>query len=276
MNSKSGKQLRHYAMIAGSMVFVGVMLVPYYSIFLASLTPFSKVGSGQVLPVFLYWQNYVEIWHRVIFARFLINSIIYGLAIGLIAVFAAIPAGYAISRFNFYLKNPYKFFLLSTQMFPIVIIALPLFLIVLKIGLFNTYASIILVTSAITLPFPIWLMASYFDTTPIEMEEAAMIDGCSRRQTLFYVLVPVVAPGILTSFVLAFSTAWCQFLIPYIFLTSKGKLPVTAGIYSLVGEHVVEWNLVMTGCLIAIIPPLIVFFLAQKYVIGGLTAGAIK
>jgi len=273
---KSNRQFIRYAGIIATVLVVAVIVFPFYPAVVGSLTPWGKMGERLVFPEYFHWQNYSKVWTRINLGRLLLNSTIYGLSTGILIVLLSIPAGYALSRFKFGFRMAFNFLLLTTQMIPIIIVIVPLFFIILRLGLFDAYLSVILVATALGLPFPVWLLTSYFDTIPVEIEEAAMVDGCSRLQAIRRVLLPSIAPGVFTGFMLAFAIAWCRFLTPNVFITSDSKWPITVGIYNVARELVVEWNLVMAASLIGLIPPVILYFLAQRYIVGGLTAGAVK
>jgi multiple sugar transport system permease protein len=153
---------------------------------------------------------------------------------------------------------------------------MPLFRLSLAFGLFDSYFVVIIALIGISLAYPTFMMRSYFDSFPKEIEDAAVVDGCSRGQTLWRIVLPSSTPGLLTSFALVFFNTWQQFLLPMILVESRNHVPVTVGIFRLTGDHVTPWELVMTASLIVCIPPVIVYVLAQRYLEKGLTAGALK
>jgi len=130
--------------------------------------------------------------------------------------------------------------------------------------------------SAMPVPMIVWLLKNYFDTIPVELEEAGAVDGCTRLGALFRIVLPVSLPGLVTSVIIAFTTTYNQFFIPMVFLSSASKYPALVGVYTMASELVPSWHLVMASCLVVLVPPLVVFFLCQRYVMGGLIAGAVK
>jgi len=257
-------------------IAVASALTPIYAAFVTSLTPFERLGSRQIFPVDWHWENYSLVWSRIPLARYLVNSLIYSSVAALVATASATLSGYALSRLNFPGKRSFVYLLLLTQVIPLIVLAMPLFRLSLELGVFDSYLVVTVALVGISLAYPTFLMRSYFDSFPQEIEEAASVDGCSRRQALWRVVLPSSGPGLLTSFALVFFNTWQQFMLPMILTESRGRVPVTVGIFRLTGDHVTPWELVMAGSLIACIPPMLVYLLAQRFLEKGLTAGAVK
>ncbi len=152
----------------------------------------------------------------------------------------------------------------------------PIFLIAQFFGVTNTRFSVIIVASALGMPFPVWLLKGYFDTIPVTLEEAALVDGCTRVAALARIILPLSAPGLLSVFMVTFILGWSQFVVPLVLITDTNLLPATVGIFRLMDEMQVRWNLVMAATLVTVVPPIIVYFFAQKHIVGGLTAGGVK
>ena len=264
--------LRYFALI----IVAVLIFTPIYAAILGSLTQFNHFNNQEIFPIDFHWQNYIDVWKRVPLLDHMKASFIYSISVSCIGVLLSTFAAYAISRYQFTGKGLYVYFLLITQVIPVIIIIIPLFQFINTIGLFDTYLAVILVVTAITLPFPTFLLKGYFDKIPLEIEEAGLMDGCNRLGLIFKIVFPMAAPGILTAFALTFFTAWQQFLIPLLITSSPDKVPVVVGIFRLQGDYVVHWELVMAATIIASIPPIIVYMLAQKYLVNGLFAGGIK
>jgi len=261
-----------YCVIAFWVLFT---LLPIYTAFVASLTEYKNLGKSFLYPVDWAWHNWIDIWTRIDLLSYLKSTMIYALFSALIAVTLAIFAGYALSRFRFKGKKLYSSTLLVTQVLPQVVIVVPVFMLVKALGLYDKYLGVIITIVATSMAFPTMLMRSYFDSVPKELEEAASIDGSSRVQTLFKVVLPVTLPGIGTSFALAFFSGWGQYLYPMI-LTRSGELtPVTVGISRMI-DNQTPWEMVMTGTLISIIPAVIIYMFVQKSLIKGMASGAVK
>jgi multiple sugar transport system permease protein len=255
---------------------VAFALTPIYAAFVTSLTPFERLGNRQIFPLDWHWENYSLVWSRIPLARYLLNSLIYSSVAAVAATASATLSGYALSRLHFPGKRSFVYLLLLTQVIPLIVLAMPLFRLSLELGVFDSYAAVTVALVGISLAYPTFLMRSYFDGFPQEIEEAAAVDGCSRRQALWRVVLPSSGPGLLTSFALVFFNTWQQFMLPMILTESRGRVPVTVGIFRLTGDHVTPWELVMAASLIACIPPMLVYLLAQRFLEKGLTAGAVK
>lgn len=275
MKTKTKKRL----MLTGRMLFVIVWciitLIPLYTAFVASLTKYENLGKNFLWPADLYFQNYIDIWSRIDLLGYFRATLIYAVGTSLINVLLATFAAYALSRYKFKGKLFYSFIIFITQVLPQVVIAIPIFMILNKIGLYDTYIGVIIAILATSMAFPILLLRSFFDGIPVALEEAAAIDGCSRIGTLFRIIVPLSTPGIATTFALSFFTGWGQYLYPLILTRNPAKTPLTVGIARLI-DNQTPWEMVMTGTLLAIIPAVIIYLCAQKYLVQGLTAGSVK
>lgn len=265
-------QTVRYLVIAFWMIFT---LLPLYTAWVASLTEYENLGKTFLYPVDWAWHNYADIFTRVDFATFLRATIIYAVGSALLNVILATFAAYALSRFRFRGKAFYTSIIFVTQVLPQVVIVVPVFMMLNKLGLYDTYAGIIITILATSMAFPILLMRSFFDGVPVALEEAAAIDGCSRLQTLLRIVVPVALPGIATAFALSFFSGWGQYLYPLVLTRDPAKTPVTVGISRLI-DNQTPWEMVMTGTLLSIIPAVIIYLLVQKSLIKGLATGSVK
>ena len=259
-----------------ALVYVGITMFPLYSALLTALSPFGLISTRMVLPASLHYQNFIEVFVRMNMARHIFNSFVYALGTTICVLVVAIPASYAVSRFRFRAKTPFMFFLILTQMVPQITVIIPLYLLVRSIGLTNTYIAPILVISVVCLPFPIWMLRSYFDALPIELEESGMVDGCTRFAAMRRITLPSAAPGIFAAVILCVTFTWSQFLIPLVMVTETSLAPVTVAIYRMTTEFHVLWNLVMAATIVSIVIPVMVFFFSQKWIVAGLTAGSVK
>jgi multiple sugar transport system permease protein len=262
--------------IVGVVILDVVLFIPLYSGVLGSLTPGDHIGSPSLFPRYVHWQNFVEIWYKVPLAKYMLNSMLYAGLSCVIAVSAALPAGYAVSRFRFAGRHAFLFLILITQMVSVSMIIIPMFRSLITLNLFDSALAVIVTIAAMPIPLIVWLLKNYFDTIPVELEEAAAVDGCTRVGALLRILLPVAVPGVVTSLIIAFTTTYNQFFIPMVFLSSESKYPALVGVYTMAAELVPPWHLVMAASLVVLIPPLVVFFVCQRYVMSGLTAGAVK
>jgi multiple sugar transport system permease protein len=251
-------------------------LLPVYAAIVTSLTTYENIGNGSLIPTDWAWDNYVEVWRQIPLAQYLIATTIYAVASALACVVIGVLAAFALSRLGFAGKQVFMYALLVSQVIPLIVIAVPLFTLVRAAGLFDTYLGISLVVTGVHLAFPIMFLKGYLDGIPKDMEEAAQVDGCNQVEALFRIVLPSIRPAIYTTLALVFFTSWQMFLIPLILSSSDDKAPVTVGVFRLLSDSYTPWHLVMAGAVIASIPPVVVFLIAQRQLIGGLTAGAVK
>ncbi len=229
------------------------------------------------LPREFSFKNYVGVWNRPYFTQYLINSIIVSLATMAVALITAILCGYGISRFKFRGRSFFSALLIIVQMFPSMLLLIPMYLIMHQIGLMNTYASMIIAYTTFAMPFCSWMIKGYFDTIPVSLEEAARIEGCSRIGVLVRIVVPLSAPGIVTVAMFAFVLSWQEYLYALTFARTENMRTLTVGISLMQGQHgSVNWGEIMAGSLIACIPGLVLFIYLEKYLVQGFTMGAIK
>ncbi|HDJ97123.1 MAG: carbohydrate ABC transporter permease [Thermoprotei archaeon] len=210
------------------------------------------------------------------FRRGLVNSLIYAVTTTLImAIFSSIT-GYVFARYNFPLKNVLFYLFIGVIPIPGWAVLITIYQIFATAGLLNTLHGMILLFITYRLPIDTWLMKSYFESIPRDIEEAAMIDGCSKLEAMFKVVMPIALPGVAAVLIVSFISTWNAFLAPLIFTFTEEAKPLTVVISEFIGQYYVEWDLMSAAAVIAIIPPLFFAFIFQKYLIQGLTKGAVK
>lgn len=220
--------------------------------------------------------NFVTLWQQVGLAQLMANSLVIGGGSAVIATAVAIMAGYSVSRYHFRGRTGFLATMLITQMFSPVVLLLPLFRLFSLYGLLDTRFGLVLVNTAFDMPFAVYLMSRYLATVPKELEEAAYVDGASEIMAMLRVVAPLAVPGIVVAFIFSFMTSWNEFTFALTFMTSDSKMPVTLGLYEFVGHFSIQWNYLMGACLIAAIPPTVLFILIQKNLMGGLTSGSLN
>jgi ABC-type glycerol-3-phosphate transport system permease component len=188
----------------------------------------------------------------------------------------AVHAGYAAARFHFAGKNQLLFLILATAMIPGICILVPVYLLMTQFNLHNTYGSLVIVYTAWQVPTAVWIMRGFFDTISSELEEAALIDGCSRLGAFYRVVLPLSQPGLAAVGILVFVYVWNDFLIAYVLTISDEKRLIQSGLYLYVTAFGVEWSKLMAASVLALLPPAVTFMLLQSRFIQGLTKGAIK
>ena len=209
------------------------------------------------------------------FGDLLVNSLIVCAAVVAISVPLAAMASYALARFRLRGKRMLLVGILSAQFFPAVVLVLPYFTLFRQLGLLDTLESLVIISLTHTLPFTIWLMKGFMETLPLEIEESAMVDGCSEMGVFRHIVVPLAVPGLLTAAIFAFILTWNELLYALI-LTSSRARTVTVGLVSVVGERDVPWEQMSAAGILVMVPVLLMAFAIRHYFIGGLTAGAIK
>lgn len=191
-------------------------------------------------------------------------------------VFVTVPAAYAFSRFDFRGKKYALFGILLFQMISPVVIVIPLYNMMAQLNMLNTHYGLILLYIGLQVPFSIWLLKSYFDTIPGGLDEAARVDGCSRLQTLIYVLLPSMAPGIAVVAIFNFIFSWAEFVMAFTVLGESNLYTVSIGLFSFQGQYSTDWRVIAAASVIAMAPLLIMFIGLQRYFIKGLVEGAVK
>ena len=208
--------------------------------------------------------------------RWLKNSLIIGITTSFVSVFLSILCAYGLSRFRFRGDVLFSLLLVFTQMMPTVLIIIPLFILLKQVSLLNTLFGLVLANTAFTAPITIWILKGYFDTIPIEIEEAGLTDGCSRLGVLYRIILPLAKPAIGTSLVIVFFNAWNEFAFAVTFISDQELWVATVGLTGMIGEYVTPIELMMSGAAVFTIPALVFFLALQKYLVGGLAAGAVK
>ncbi len=268
-------------LIAGSkMAFLGLIafmsVIPFLLIFVTSFK--ERVIALSMPPVWFFvptLNNYVVLLTDVVFLRSILNSLIIASGSTLIAAVIGVLAGYGFSRFKFRGSGFFTYLIIALRMVPSIVFVIPYFLIWRYVRINDTHLSIILMYLTLCLPLMILMMRSFFVDVPVELEEAAMMDGCSRWQTLRLILVPAVRPGILAASTLAFIALWNDFILA-LFNTGRRTRTLPVEIYTSLSYYQLDWNKLSTSAVIAVIPAIIFISLTQRYIVRGLTMGAIK
>ncbi|MEA3401595.1 MAG: carbohydrate ABC transporter permease [Armatimonadota bacterium] len=260
---------------------IAIILLPYLLMLSGALKSPEEIVAREftVIPQHPQPANFVEVFRAMPLARFFLNSTIIAVGAMLLVLACAIPAGYALGRLRFFGRRAVLFAILTTQMFSPIVLIIALFSEFTHYGLlegWRCYIALILADGACRLAFSIWLLTGYFSTVPREVEEAALIDGCSRLQALTRVLLPICKPGVVTTMIFAFITAWNEFVFALTFVPSDEFRPLTVAIPSFIGQYGADWHLLMAAALLATVPVVAMFLLVERHLVRGLGAGAIK
>ena len=264
----------------GILIFLTFILLPFVEMFYASLRPLDHLFRSpyQFYSDDLSFWAYREMWNTVpMLGRYIFNSLFLATCTALITLIFVIPAAYSYARFQFPLKNFSLYLLLAINMFSGAVLLIPLYKLLKVFGLLNTYQAMIIPGVAFLIPTAIWLLRSYFQKIPIDLEEAAFVDGASRIQILRHIIAPLSTPGLVVVGIYAFIGSYAQqFLFAITFNQKKEYMPIPSGLYEFIGYTTVKWNEMMAASLVGIAPVLIVFLFLQRYIVEGLTAGAVK
>jgi ABC-type glycerol-3-phosphate transport system permease component len=276
------RRLRPGRVVVGLVLIVGVVtaLAPVYWMLATSFkTPFAATSlTPSYIPHQLSVSNYTELLIKgtVPFKTFLANSALTAVIASVVAVVISVLAGYSFSRYRWRLRGVTSVAVLATQMLPLVVFVGPLYLLLLDAHLLNTYLGLIIGYTSFAIPFGSWLMKGFFDSVPVELEEAARVDGCRRLATLMRVVAPTVIPGMLTTGVFVFINSWNNLLYPLTLVTSNSHQTLPPGLLdSFVGEFNTDWGGMMAAAMMTTVPLAVAFFAVQRYMVRGMTAGAL-
>jgi multiple sugar transport system permease protein len=252
-------------------------LFPYLWMLLTSLKPAVEAATWPVRywPSRLTLEHYETLLARTSFSGNLANSFIIAAGATMAGLAAAVPAAYAFSRFRFPGRRVLLVGFLTANMFPIVLLILPIFVMMRQLGLLDTFIGVIAGHATFAIPFSIWMLTSYFGAIPLELDEAATIDGASRLQAIRLVILPVVMPGIVTTAIYIFITSWNEYLFAMM-LAGQDVRTVTVALQLFIGEFSIQWGLLTAGGTLVALPATLLFLMIQKRLTGGLTAGAVK
>ncbi len=232
--------------------------------------------SLSLIPEQFTWANFQTVIFGRPFFRWLLNSALCSTGTTALGVFLACTAAYAYSRFRFPGRREGMMAFLITQMFPGTLMIIPQFILMSKLGLLNKLMGLIVIYSTTAIPFCVWILKGYFDTIPVDLEESALIDGASRNQAFWYVILPLARPAIAITALFSFMTAWNEYILAATFMESELKYTLPVGLRMMVGEFASDWGLFAAASLLVSIPVVTLFMSLQKYLISGLTAGAVK
>lgn len=263
---------------AAILFYLGFALFPLYWLLKISITPDQLIFTeGTALwPSTATLDNFTKVIWQTDFLRFFWNSLVVSLTSAAITTVIAAASGYAFSRFRFRGQKLVIALMLLTQMFPLLMIIAPIYKIVATLGLLNSLSSLILVYTAFNIPFATFLMQSFFDGIPKDLEDAAMMDGCTRFQALRKVILPLTLPGLGATLGFIFTAAWSEVLFALMLIRSEDSMTFPVGMLTFVSKFSVDWGQMMAAGVLALIPSCLFFIFIQRYLVQGLTSGAVK
>ena len=255
-----------------------LILYPYFVMLCTALKTRGEIFAveGTVFPVQFMWFNFVDIWQKAPMAKYLVNSVIVAGGSTLIAMICGIPAAYALSRMKFKGQTAFLGFIIVSQMFAPVVLLIGIYKVLFNMGLTDSRMGLVLINAAFNQAFTIWLLRGTFMSISPDMEQAATIDGCNRVQAMMRILLPVAAPGIVTTLIFIFINAWNEYTVALCLISSDILKPLTVGINIFNGYNIIEWQYLFAASIFAIIPVVILFMSIEKHLTSGLTAGGVK
>ena len=255
-----------------------VILYPYFVMFCTALKSRAEIFAidASVLPQNANWQNFLDIWSKAPMAKYMLNSVIIAGGSTLIAMLCGIPAAYALARMKFKGQTAFLGFIIVSQMFAPVVLLIGIYKVISLLGMTNSLMGLIFINAAFNQAFTIWLLRGTFMSISAEMEQAATIDGCNRVQAMLKILLPVAAPGIVTTLIFIFINAWNEYTVALCLISTETIKPLTVGINIFNGYNMIEWQYLFAASIFAIMPVVIMFMCIEKHLTSGLTAGGVK
>ncbi|WP_240415546.1 carbohydrate ABC transporter permease [Paenibacillus periandrae] len=260
---------------------LAAMAFTLFPLYWAVVTSLKQEGEITRLPI-RYWpehitfENYLVAWNNVGFSVFFKNSVFVSAMTVIVVLICSVLVGYAISRFTFKGKGAFMIMLLCTQFVPGAMLLIPLFMIFKQLGLTSSLFALIITYSTFQLPFNSLLMSGFISNIPEALEEAAMVDGCSRLKAIFLVIFPILLPGIVATTVFTFISAWNEFLFALMFISKPALFTLPVGLRYMQGEFDIHYGALAAGSLISLLPAVILFAFVQKYLVQGMGSGAVK
>ncbi len=277
---RSGGFRKQVFLLGALLLLLSLLFLPLYWMFVTSIKPNQAAFKvpPELFPSQPTLESYIsQLRDRAGFLTYFLNSVIVSTLATLVSIVGSVLAGYAFSRFRFPAKRALLVFILASQMFPLVLLLVAIFVLFRQLNLLDTYLGLSLAFTSFSLPFCIWMMRGFFDTVPHELEQAAMIDGATRLQALFRVVLPLIGPGVIAVGLFSFLNAWNNLLFALSLTSSQNMRTVPPGfLLTYVGEFQYKWADAMAGSVMVALPMVAVFIFLQRYLISGMTAGAVK
>jgi multiple sugar transport system permease protein len=260
------------------MVVLVFVLVPFLWVIVTSLKPEREILQRPVkyIPDPATFENFINAWRNVGFDRYFLNSFLIAVSVAFLVLLFSSLVAYPLTRFHFRGKKLTLLLLLCTQFLPHSMLLIPLFMIFKTLRLINQPLSLVVSYVTFSLPFNAIMMRGFMASIPVSLEEAAMIDGCGRLGAIYRIILPLLLPGVVACGSFAFIDAWKEFLFAVMFINDPEKMTLPVGLSYMLGEYTINYGILAAGAIIAIIPPMLMFSYMQKFLIKGLSSGAVK
>lgn len=271
--------LQSLALYAGVIAVCAILLFPIYWLFVTALSTLAEIRAlpPSFWPAEPQWSTFAKVASERPILLWLWNSTLAAAGSVALSMIVSVFAGYSLSRFSVKGSRSLGLFILTAKMLPATLLVIPLFGIFRSMGLIGSLWSLVLAHSTLIIPFTTWMLKGYFDTIPRELEQAAMVDGCSPLGALFRVVLPVATPGLAATALYAFVLSWADYAYARTFLTNaQGNWTANLGITTMKGEYVTDWNEISAAAVFVALPIVVIYLFLERYLVGGLTAGAEK
>lgn len=270
--------VRRTLFTAALLALLFIVVAPFYWIFSSSVKMPQEIiaSTPTLIPQSFTLQHYDTLLASSPFMRYLLNSLIVAIGTMLITVVLSTLAAYGLYRLRFPGRRLLFRVILITYAFPGVLLLIPLYGILSDVGLIDTYWSLIVVNVTLAAPFATWMLQAFFRTIPVELEEAAALDGASRAGIIVRILLPLAAPGVASIAIFAFITSWTEYMFASVLIISDANRTLPVGLAGIIGQYQIDWGLLMAGATLTTLPVLILFALVGRNFVEGLTAGAVK
>ncbi|MFJ1709477.1 carbohydrate ABC transporter permease [Kitasatospora sp. NPDC088346] len=267
---------RTLVVAAAAWLLAVVFLLPYAEMVVTALRPADELRDASYLPRHFAWSNFVGVWTDSTLGDNLRVTLLVAGGSTLLALLVALPAAYYTARVRYRGRRYFLLLVLVTQMFQPTSLLVGLYREFFQLDMLNSVWTLVLCNAAFNLAFAVWILTAYIGSIPVELEEAAMIDGLGRLGALRRVVLPLAMPGVVTAVIFTFISAWNEFVMGLTLSTVPSSQPLTVGINNFIGNYTVQWNYLFAGSVVAILPVVVLFALIERQVVSGLTAGSVK
>ncbi|WP_019547443.1 carbohydrate ABC transporter permease [Streptomyces sulphureus] len=267
---------RTLVIAACAWLLAAVFLAPYLEMIVTALRPSDELRDRTYLPSDFEWMNFIDVWKESALADNLRVTLLVAGGATLLVLLVSLPAAYYTARMKYRGRKAFLLLVLVTQMFQPTALLVGLYRQFHQLDMLNSVWTLILTNAAFNLAFAVWILTAYIGSIPVQLEEAAMVDGLNRFGAMTRVTLPLALPGVVTAVIFTFITSWNEFVMGLTLMTEADKQPLTVGINNFIGNYTVQWNYLFAASVVAIVPVIILFAFIERHVVSGLTAGSVK